>query len=179
MSTPSDSVCGASEVETGVLEKYDSFRVSSFSRYSSSLSNSTLSKRVKRASLSESQQDLRILDQERCRIPTRQTLVQVDVLVNLLIEFCLHIIKFLYHALKYIIFLFRDSYIMFFKKSLHSRKEGLSHFGLETMFDASSFSVIHSSSDVLKIRIDSLGKASFRPSLASSSFVSYWISSSS
>ena len=42
-STPSDSVCGSSDLAVGVLEKYDSFSVSNFSRYSVSLSNSTLS----------------------------------------------------------------------------------------------------------------------------------------
>ena len=42
-STLSEIVSGISDFAVGDLEKYDSFRVSSFSRYSSSLSNSTLS----------------------------------------------------------------------------------------------------------------------------------------
>ena len=133
---------------------------------------------VKAASLSESQRDLQRLDRDITSEWTRlESLIQSDVLVNLLIEFRLHIIKFSYHTLKYIIFIFRDSYIMFFKKSLHSRKEGLSHFGLETMFDKP----IRSRSSTLQRRTQDTNRharsGTFQTlTKASSSFCSYWTS---
>ena len=74
-------------------------------------------RKVRRVSLSVSVQDLQRHRQECHQQRTlRESCVQGYILLDLLVEFCLHIIKFFYHALKHIILIFRDCYIMFFKR---------------------------------------------------------------
>ena len=144
-STPSERLSDLAVEDSFLEAKYDSLSVSSFSRYCSSLSNSTLSESEAKLLLLGLCETFRDLIEDSISNRLCETLVKGNVFLNLLVEFCFHFIKFFYHAIEYIILIFRDGYIMFFKRPFIPERNDSVISVLRPASTASAFSSNHSS----------------------------------